>query len=232
MNEMLVSVIIPVYNGKLFVADAVRSVLTQTYGHIEAIVVDDGSTDGSGDVVEELRRDDARVRVVHQENRGLSAARNTGIAHARGVYINFLDADDWLFPHKVQMQLEALVRAPKAGLAYSDYVRASEDWDYWYRCSLQTEFLYVPGVVAGYRLHGSQMTKDRSRMTRAQLQFVAKHFGHDRRRYRSNMAFHHLDQARHHWERRAPVKCALRLARFALSCNSFTEAKFVWTTPG
>lgn len=280
-DRRLVSVVIPVYNGAEFVAEAVRSVLAQTHEDVEAVVVNDGSTDASGDVAEDLRRDDARVRVVHQENRGLSAARNTGIENVRGAYVNFLDADDWLLPDKIRMQIEALDQSPDAGLVYSDYVkrfdghddpvergvppipfselfvyrnwfapmvpllrrdlvdavgpfdvalRASEDWDYWYRCSLRTSFVYAPGVVAVYRLHGSQMTKDRSRMTRAQLQFAAKHFGDDRRRLRSNMTFHHLDQARHAWGNRQYLKCAVRLARFALSANSPREARFVWTS--
>jgi glycosyltransferase involved in cell wall biosynthesis len=277
----LVSIIVPVYNGASFVQDAVRSALTQTYPSVEVVVINDGSTDASGEVAEELRRQDSRVRVVHQENKGLSAARNAGIAHAHGEYINFLDADDWLLPTKLDLQVEALESNPSRGIVYSDYVkwfdgtefpvrrglppipfselfvyrnwfapmvpllrselvavvggfdtglRASEDWDYWYRCAQRTEFGYVPGVVAVYRLHGAQMTKDRSRMTNAQLQYAAKHFAHDRRRYRSNMTFHHLDQARHAWGTRQYLRCATRLVRFALSANSVREAKFVWTT--
>lgn len=88
----LISVIIPVYNAESTLPATVRAVLAQSYGEVELILVNDGSRDGSGAVCDGFA--DPRVRVFHQENRGVSAARNLGLAHAKGDYITFLDADD------------------------------------------------------------------------------------------------------------------------------------------
>lgn len=93
-NIPLVSVIIPLYNKRPFVRRAVESVRKQTFTNWELIIVDDGSTDGS---CSEIPGDDSRIRLIHQENKGPGAARNTGLARARGKYVAFLDADDeWL----------------------------------------------------------------------------------------------------------------------------------------
>ena len=91
-----VSVIIPCYNHAHYLCRAVQSVLAQTYADWEAIIVDDGSTDNTREVA--TRFSDPRVRYIYQENRGLSAARNTGISAAQGSYLAFLDADDELEP--------------------------------------------------------------------------------------------------------------------------------------
>ena len=94
---MTVSVIIPVYNVKPYLERCVRSVLNQTYKDFEIILVDDGSTDGSRDLCDHFASSDQRIQVIHQENQGLSGARNTGIRQAKGEYIIFMDSDDeWL----------------------------------------------------------------------------------------------------------------------------------------
>ena len=101
MNEPLVSVIIPVYNGEDYILRAAESVLRQPCaGRIELLLVDDGSTDGSGAICDRIASGGAAaaVRVFHQENGGVSAARNLGIREARGAYLGFLDADDWWLP--------------------------------------------------------------------------------------------------------------------------------------
>ena len=114
-----VSAIIPVHNGELYVADSVRSVLGQSHAVAECIVVDDGSTDNTRDVLASFG---SSIVVVHQEHRGVSAARNAGIREARGDYLAFLDADDVWFPDKIAVQLGALQSAPHAGAAYSGFV--------------------------------------------------------------------------------------------------------------
>ena len=91
---MLVSVIIPAYNVEKTLERAVKSVMLQTYREIEILIVDDGSPDSSGLIADRLAGEDSRIRVIHQVNGGLSAARNTGIEEAEGIYIAFLDSDD------------------------------------------------------------------------------------------------------------------------------------------
>jgi glycosyltransferase involved in cell wall biosynthesis len=117
----LVSVIVPAYNAEPFLADAVASVLRQTWKKVEVIVVNDGSSDGTSALADRLALADPRVRVVHRENGGLSSARNAGIAAAQGEFLCFLDADDALLPDKVERQLAFLSQFPSCDLVYSDH---------------------------------------------------------------------------------------------------------------
>ncbi len=91
-----ISVIIPVYNVEKYLARCVDSVLMQTYTNLEVILVDDGSTDGSGKLCDEYKEKDARIKVIHKENGGLSDARNAGLDIAKGDYIAFIDSDDFV----------------------------------------------------------------------------------------------------------------------------------------
>ncbi len=94
---MKISVVIPVYNVKPYLERCVNSVLRQTYKDLEIILVDDGSTDGSGELCDQIATKEQHIRVIHQRNQGVSAARNTGIQEASGKYIIFMDSDDlWL----------------------------------------------------------------------------------------------------------------------------------------
>ena len=117
----LVSVIVPAFNAAAFLADSVRSVLSQTMDDLECIVVDDGSTDGTAAVLSGIH--DCRLRVLRRpRNEGsVSFARNHGLAHASGRYVAFLDADDWWFPEKLQVQLAFHERRPELGLVYCGY---------------------------------------------------------------------------------------------------------------
>jgi glycosyltransferase involved in cell wall biosynthesis len=108
MNKPLVSAIIPTYNRAHIVCDAIESVLAQTYPHIEVIVVDDGSKD---DTLARLKQYGERIRVIGQPNAGPAAARNRGIATARGELIAFLDSDDLWLPEKTERQVALLERA-------------------------------------------------------------------------------------------------------------------------
>lgn len=111
----LVSVIVPAYNQGPYLAEAVQSALGQTYPELEVIVVDDGSTDDTPNVAHAFS--DPRVRYLRQENRGLSAARNTGIEASRGPYLTFLDSDDVFLPEKLTLLVGELTSHPRAGLA-------------------------------------------------------------------------------------------------------------------
>jgi glycosyltransferase involved in cell wall biosynthesis len=111
-----VSVIIPTYNCASFLPDAVASIRMQRYEPLEIIVVDDGSTDQTEDVARAL--EGAELRYLRQENRGPAAARNAGLAVARGDVIGFLDADDLWPAHKVARQLEVLIEDPAADVVH------------------------------------------------------------------------------------------------------------------
>ena len=93
-DHPLISVIIPVYNVESYIVEALESVIHQTYENLEILVIDDGSTDGSGVICDKYARDDARIFVMHQENKGLSSARNVGLDRMTGDAVAFLDPDD------------------------------------------------------------------------------------------------------------------------------------------
>lgn len=93
-----ISVIIPVYNVESCLERCVNSVLRQTYKQLEIILVDDGSSDHCGEICDSFARQDARIHVIHQENKGLSGARNSGLSVCSGDYVAFLDSDDWIAP--------------------------------------------------------------------------------------------------------------------------------------
>ena len=94
MDEKLVSVIIPAYNIEDYIGRCLDSVLSQTYKNLEILVVDDGSSDCTGEILDDYEKKDQRIRVIHKENGGVSSARNIGIEAATGDYIGFVDGDD------------------------------------------------------------------------------------------------------------------------------------------
>lgn len=106
MNEMI-SVIVPVYNVEKYLPQCLDSILGQTYEALELILVDDGSPDNCGAICDEYARKDSRIRVLHQENRGQSVARNRGVAEARGDWICFVDSDDFLHPQTLELLYQA-----------------------------------------------------------------------------------------------------------------------------
>lgn len=125
MCEKLVSIIIPVYNVKDFLVDCLDSVINQSYKNLDIVLVDDGSTDGSGNICDEYARQDKRVRVIHQVNQGLSAARNSGIETMRGEYVYFLDSDDRIAKDSIEV-LFNLMTTHNAEIAISYLARFSD----------------------------------------------------------------------------------------------------------
>jgi len=116
-------VVIPTFNHARFVVQAVESVLAQTYPCVEILVVDDGSTDETRAVIEPVR---GRITYIYQENKGVSAARNAGIRAAKGEYLVFVDADDWIPPEKLAVQVAVLEERPGIGLVYSAWQHTDE----------------------------------------------------------------------------------------------------------
>jgi len=114
----LVSTIIPVFNRSAMLREAVGSVLAQTYRPIEIVIVDDGSTDDTGQAAETLAAAHSEIRVIHQTNGGVGRAREAGRLAARGEFIQHLDSDDLLLPRKFELEVAALTAHPDCGIAY------------------------------------------------------------------------------------------------------------------
>jgi tetratricopeptide (TPR) repeat protein len=125
-----VSVIIPTYNRSRLLRAAVESALTQTYPNIEIIVVDDGSTDNTAT---EMAQYAARITYLRQANRGVAAARNTGIQAATGDYLTCLDDDDLILPTKIERQVQVMASRPGVGLVHCRFFYANEDGHYQYK---------------------------------------------------------------------------------------------------
>lgn len=119
---MLVSVIIPVYNVRPYLCEALDSVINQTHKDLEIIIMDDGSTDGSGDICDAYAEKDSRVTVIHQKNRGLSTARNVCLAQVHGDAVAFVDGDDAVDPDFIRLTAEAMQRE-KADLVFCRFTR-------------------------------------------------------------------------------------------------------------
>lgn len=120
MLSALVSVIIPTFNRAYCLRRAIDSVLNQTHRKVEVIVVDDGSTDETSDLVRSVYSANKQVRYVHQANSGVSAARNHGFALATGEFVSLLDSDDEWYPWKLSVQLACLSFLPDAGMIWTD----------------------------------------------------------------------------------------------------------------
>lgn len=98
MNNELISIIVPVYNVEKYLHRCINSIVQQTYKNLEIILIDDGSKDNCYEICMFYKEKDKRIKVIHQQNGGLSAARNTGLENATGKYISFIDSDDWVHP--------------------------------------------------------------------------------------------------------------------------------------
>jgi glycosyltransferase involved in cell wall biosynthesis len=122
----LVSVIIPAFNSAQYLVDAVESVFAQTYSAVECMVIDDGSTDHTQELLSELLKLHPGLKTARKKNGGLSSARNLGMRKSTGEFISFLDADDALIPDKIERQVAFLNAHPDTGLVYGDSLIATE----------------------------------------------------------------------------------------------------------
>jgi len=120
MNEKLISVIVPVYNCEKYLKRCLDSLMAQTLREMEFILIDDGSTDRSGEILREYQKRDSRFSVICQENRGICGSRNSGLLAVRGVYVGFVDADDYVEPEMFQILLER-ISATQSDVAICDY---------------------------------------------------------------------------------------------------------------
>jgi glycosyltransferase involved in cell wall biosynthesis len=131
-TEGLVSVIIPTYNRRKVLEKSVRSVMEQSYDNLEILIVDDRSTDNTRILVDELSKEDRRIRyILNDGDKGASGARNKGIFKAVGEYIAFEDSDDYYVPDKIEQQLELLNSNKNCGFCYSRFRKYIEDGRYY-----------------------------------------------------------------------------------------------------
>lgn len=128
VDEMLISIIVPVYNVEKYVLKCLQSIQNQTYQNFEVIIVDDGSIDGGGEICDKFAESDKRFGVIHQSNMGLSAARNTGLEVAKGEFLMFVDSDDYIHPQMLEILYRCCVEK-KAEVAVCKYLTFGEGED-------------------------------------------------------------------------------------------------------
>lgn len=136
----LVSVIIPNFNYAQYLGEAIESALGQTYSNLEVIVVDDGSTDNSQEILERYAD---RVTIIEQRNSGVCVARNRGVAESKGEYIAFLDADDIWLPEKIEKQVKAFAESPEVGIVHVGVIDIDESG-----ADLQTKLNGLNGKIS------------------------------------------------------------------------------------
>ncbi len=122
MEKPLVSIIIPCYNYAHFLPEAIDSIINQKYTNWECIIVDDGSTDNTKDVVHRYMGINSKIKYIYQENKGLPKARNKGIVNCKGKYVQLLDADDFLLTDKIRIQIDTFMKYPSIDIVYSEYL--------------------------------------------------------------------------------------------------------------
>ena len=167
MNQGLVSIIVPVYKAEKYIHQCIDSLLAQTYRNIEVILVDDGSPDHCGKICDEYAAKDSRVKVIHQQNGGVSVARQTGIDHATGEYSIHADPDDWVELNMIE-ELVAKAVANNADMVICDFYRESKS-DRIHVCQNPGNDLSASAVlrkILSQQLHGSCWNKlvNRSRI--------------------------------------------------------------------
>ena len=167
MNQGLVSIIVPVYKAEKYIHQCIDSLLAQTYSNIEVILVDDGSPDHCGKICDEYAAKDCRVKVIHQQNGGVSVARQTGIDHATGEYSIHADPDDWVELNMIE-ELVAKAVANNADMVICDFYRESKS-DRIHVCQNLGNDLSASAVlrkILSQQLHGSCWNKlvNRSRI--------------------------------------------------------------------
>ena len=153
-NEELISVIIPIYNVELYLRDSIESILAQTYTNLEIILIDDGSTDHSGEICDEYKVKDKRIRVIHQENHGIAYVRNRGVKEAQGKYLCWIDSDDYISASMIEELYEHLIETD-ADMSICNYTQGYER-EYRFECDAKEDiqiFDYKKGLELIYESH-------------------------------------------------------------------------------
>ena len=129
-NQPLVSVIMPVYNAEKYVSEAIESVRNQSYENWELIIVDDGSTDRSPEIIDAYSRKDPRIKSLHQKNQGVSMARNFALCQTHGEYVTFIDSDDVYHPDRLQRMVQIFEKYPNCDIVFSRHTEFTGEWKY------------------------------------------------------------------------------------------------------
>ena len=157
MENPKISVIVPVYNADKYLHRCVDSILAQTFTDFEVLLVNDGSTDNSGDICDEYAELDSRVRVFHKENGGVSSARNLGLDNAIGEYVMFIDSDDFQEPKCVEMLLTESLKN-NSHMSFGDFYIVNHTKKKIVRQLAKSKDLFIKGLLSGY-IHGSVCNK-------------------------------------------------------------------------
>lgn len=170
-TKKLVSIIVPVYNSEEFIAENLLSILNQDHKNLEAIMVDDGSTDNSINIIKDIAKNDVRVKYIQQDNQGAPAARNNGLLHANGEFLYFIDSDDRLSNNAVSLMLNSL-SITEADIVIGQYQNMDEsgnlnqiqDFGYNKSCILTTEedmkeLVFLP-PFPGNKMYRMSIIKD------------------------------------------------------------------------
>lgn len=157
----LVSIVVPLYNGEKYLTEALSSLIYQTYSNIEIIIVNDGSTDRSQEIVEQFAAKDPRINLISQSNTGIVGALNNGVRQAKGSLIARMDADDVSFLSRIEQQVEAFQINPQAVLICSGFEVIDENSQFMYREILPTRSAEIKRTLLLYNCiaHGSVMFK-------------------------------------------------------------------------
>ncbi|MFO7611420.1 MAG: glycosyltransferase family 2 protein [Clostridia bacterium] len=156
-----ISIIMPVFNGAGYIKAAVESVLEQTFGGFELIVVDDGSTDGTADAVLEMANADDRLRYLHQDNKGVSAARNHGLINSTGKYIAFLDCDDSYYPKFLGKTRSAIIEEnADYCVCWSEICMSDRRIDYYKPVRTKNEIVDFIRFKSKLRINGILIDRD------------------------------------------------------------------------
>lgn len=141
MINKKVSIIVPVYNVEKFLKECINSIIKQSYNNLEILIIDDGSTDSSGKICDEYLKKDFRIKVIHQENQGLSGARNTGLKYSTGDYITFIDSDDFIDKNMIKEMLNNLIET-NSDIVVCGTIFCNEEGEYLYEKVSKDKIIY------------------------------------------------------------------------------------------
>ena len=181
MSNPLVSIVIPVYNGQKYIEQCIRSILSQDYDRLQLVVVNDGSKDGTEDIVLKIMREEERIVLINQENGGPSKARNSGLEYCEGKYVMFFDADDLMDLNAIRIMVE-LAESQQAELVLGNYCRLLENKSIFVKQVKKTEFVESKGLFSKcVKKHPGPCNKlyCRDIINKHQLTFIDSKIGED-----------------------------------------------------